>query len=105
MINFPLPPDIAPSPEDLREICCRYGVRRLALFGSILGPRFGPESDIDVLVEFEPRTRLGLRYFALEQELTELMGRQVDLNTSGFLSPEIRSEVEAEAQVLYDART
>jgi predicted nucleotidyltransferase len=96
---------IAVSEDRLREICRRYGVLRLALFGSILGPRFGPDSDIDLLVEFEPHTRLGLRFFELERELTELLGRKVDLNTPGFLSPEFRGKVQSVARVLYDVGT
>jgi uncharacterized protein len=94
---------IIPSQTELREICRRYGVKRLSLFGSVLESRFGPDSDIDVLVEFEPDARLGLRYFSLEQELADLMGRKVDLNTPAFLSPDIRSNVQAVAEVLYDA--
>lgn len=62
---------------------------------------FTPESDVDVLVEFEPGTRVGLRFFALERELSELLGRKVDLNTPGFLSKYFRDQVIAEAKTLY----
>jgi predicted nucleotidyltransferase len=62
-----------------------------------------PESGVDVLVEFEPDARVGLRFFALEEELSEILGRKVDLNTPGFLSDYFRDEVLAEAEVQYDA--
>lgn len=81
----------------------RNRIRKLALFGSVLRDDFTPESDVDVLVEFEPGTRVGLRFFALEQELSELLGRKVDLNTPGFLSKYFRDQVIAEAEPLYVA--
>lgn len=74
-----------------------------ALFGTGLGDDFTPESDVDVLVEFEPGERVGLRFFSMEQELSELLGRKVDLNTPGFLSRHFREEVQLHAEVLYDA--
>lgn len=89
--------------EEIAEFSRRNRIRRLALFGSALRDDFLPESDIDILVEFEPGTRLGLRFFALERELTELFGREVDLNTPGFLSPYFRDTVLAEAEDLYVA--
>jgi predicted nucleotidyltransferase len=89
--------------ERLTEICRRYHVRRLALFGSVLRDDFTPQSDIDVLVEFEPGRTPGLAFFTLQDELTELFGRQVDLNTAGFLSPYFRDEVIAEAETIYVA--
>lgn len=81
----------------------RHHIRKLALFGSVLRDDFTPASDVDVLVEFEPGTRVGLRFFALEQELSELLGRKVDLNTPGFLSAYFRDQVIAEAEPLYVA--
>ena len=89
--------------EEIASFCQRHGIRRLALFGSVLGEDFTPESDVDVLVEFEPEVRVGLRFFAIEQELSELLGRKVDLNTPGFLSRHFREEVQLQAEVLYDA--
>ena len=91
--------------QKLSDVCRRYQVRKLSLFGSILRSDFQEQSDIDVLVEFEPDAHPGLRYFALEQELSELVGRQVDLNTAGFLSADFRDEVLASAEVQYDAET
>jgi len=89
--------------EKLAEFCRRNRIRRLSLFGSVLREDFGPQSDVDVLVEFEPETRVGLRFFTMEQELSTLLGRKVDLNTPGFLSKYFRDEVLAEAEVQYDA--
>ena len=81
----------------------RHHIRKLALFGSVLRDDFTPASDVDVLVEFEPGTRIGLRFFALEQELSELLGRKIDLNTPGFLSKQFRDQVISEAEPLYVA--
>ena len=89
--------------EKLAEFCRRNHIRRLAFFGSVLRDDFTPESDVDVLVEFEPGTRVGLRFFGMERELSEILGHKVDLNTRGFLSKYFRDEVIAEAEVLYDA--
>ena len=89
--------------DEIAEFCRRNHIRRLALFGSVLREDFTPESDVDVLVEFEPDARVGLRFFGLEQELSEILGRKVDLNTAGFLSDYFRDEVLSEAEVQYDA--
>ena len=88
---------------EIQAFCRRNHIRRLALFGSVLRDDFGPDSDVDILVEFEPGTRVGLRFFGMEQELSDLLGRKVDLNTPGFLSEYYRDEVLAEAEALYDA--
>ena len=91
-------------PNDrIAEFCLRHRIRRLSLFGSILRDDFLPESDIDVLVEFEPGATPGFGFFGMQEELAEIMGRKVDLNTPGFLSRYFRDEVMREAQVLYDA--
>jgi predicted nucleotidyltransferase len=92
-------------PKDLiAEFCRRNRIRRLALFGSVLRDDFGPESDVDVLVEFEPGACVGLlRLAGMEIELGEMLGRKVDLNTPGFLSDYYRDQVLAEAEVQYDA--
>ncbi len=89
--------------EALKELCRRHHIRRLALFGSVLREDFSPESDVDVLVEFEPGCTPGLRFFAIERELSELLGRRVDLNTPECLSRYFRDQVLAEAEVEYDA--
>jgi uncharacterized protein len=89
--------------RDIAEFCRRNHVRRLSLFGSVLRDDFRPDSDVDVLVEFEPGARTGLRFFEMEEELSRLLGRKVDLNTPGFLSPRFRDQVLAEAEVRYVA--
>ena len=89
--------------DRLEAFCRRHRIRRLALFGSILRDDFGPDSDVDVLVEFEPSARVGLAFFTMERELSEMLGRNVDLNTPQFLSRYFRDEVLAEAQVVYVA--
>ena len=87
----------------LAEICQRYRVRRLALFGSAEQGGFTDQSDVDILVEFESGVKIGLAFFSLQDELARLIGRDVDLNTPGFLSPQIRERVEREAWPVYEA--
>ena len=86
------------------EFCQANRIRRLALFGSVLREDFGPSSDVDVLVEFEADARVGMiRLAALEIELSQILGRKVDLNTPGFLSKYYRERILSEAEVQYDA--
>jgi predicted nucleotidyltransferase len=92
---------ISVDPQRLAEFCRRHHIRKLALFGSVLRSDFRPDSDVDVLVEFEDGHTPGLAFFAMEQELSEILGRRVDLNTAQFLSPYFRREVEDEAEVHY----
>ena len=92
------------SPTHIEEFCRRNRIRRLALFGSVLRDDFTPDSDVDMLVEFEEGARVSL--FDLERmqiELSEALGRKVDLNTPGSLSKYFRDEVLAEAETLYVA--
>jgi len=89
------------SDEKIGELCRRHGIRKLAFFGSILRDDFRDDSDIDILVEFEPGVSVGFRFFAIERELSELLGRKVDLNTPGFLGEHIRNEALADAEALY----
>ena len=91
-------------PSDrIADFCRRHRVRPLSVFGSVLRDDFSTGSDVDVLVEFEPGTRVGLRFFAMERELSEMLGNRVDLNTPGFLSEEILKDALSEAEVQYDA--
>jgi len=84
--------------EKIAEFCRRHHIRRLALFGSALRKDFTPNSDVDVLVEFEPGTRVGMiRLAGIELELSRILGRKVDMNTLGFISKYYREEVLAEA--------
>jgi len=88
----------------LEEFCRRHHIRRLSLFGSVLRRDFGPESDIDVLVEFEPGHTPGLAFMRMERELSQLFGgRPVDLVTPRFLNHRIRDRILAEAQTQYAA--
>jgi uncharacterized protein len=96
-------PRIPIPAESIAEFCRRLHIKRLALFGSVLRDDFGPDSDVDVLVEFDPEHIPGLAFFGMERELSEMLGRRVDLNTPGFLSPYFRDKVQAEGAVLYDA--
>jgi predicted nucleotidyltransferase len=101
MTPRPLPIDI---PYDaVADFCRRHHIRRLSLFGSVLRDDFRPDSDVDVLVEFEEGKTPGLAFFSMGDELSEILGRQVDLNTKGGLSKYFRDEVLAEAQQLYVA--
>jgi len=88
----------------LAEICRRYQVKELSLFGSILRDDFDEQSDIDVLVEFEPEVGLGLfEFLDLKYELEALLGRKVDLGSKDSLKPLIREPVLRRARVLYAA--
>jgi predicted nucleotidyltransferase len=87
--------------EKIASFCRKHHIKRLALFGSALRPDFRSDSDVDVLVEFEPGHLPGLAFFAMEEELSEILGRRVDLNTPGFISPYFREEVLAESEVQY----
>jgi len=92
------------APEAVAAFCRRHRVRRLGLFGSVLRDDFGPESDVDVLVEFEPDGAPG--FFELgemQEELSSLFGRNVDLRTPRSLSPYFRDRVLREAIPLHDA--
>jgi len=89
--------------EKIAVFCGKHHIRRLAFFGSVLRDDFGPESDVDVLVEFEAGFMPGLGFFTMEQELSAIIGRKVDLNTPRFLSPYFRDEVVAESVTEYAA--
>ena len=88
--------------EEIAAFCRRHHIRRLALFGSVLRGDLGPDSDIDVLVEFDPNHIPGLAFFAMQRELSQILGRDVDLNTPQFLSPYFRQQVQDEAAVIFD---
>ncbi len=99
-----LRPGIAVSDVVLTAFAARHGIRRLAAFGSVLREDFGDDSDLDLLVEFEPGQVPGLLTIAaMELELTEMLGREVDLRTVGDLSRYFRDRVAASARELYAA--
>jgi uncharacterized protein len=90
--------------ERIAEFCRRNGIRRLALFGSVLRNDFRPDSDVDMLVEFHPGVHVG--YFAIarmSQELSSIVGRTVDLRTPAELHPSFRGRVQTESFVEYAA--
>lgn len=90
--------------QRIAEFCRRHRVRRLSFFGSVLRDDFRPDSDVDVLVEFESGTRIGLVGLAgLEIELGEILGRKVDLRTPADLSRHFRDAVLSEAATEYVA--
>jgi len=91
------------SRSEIADFCRSHRIRKLSLFGSLLRDDFGPKSDVDVLVEFEPDARVGFfKLYDLEQQLSQLLGgRRVDINTPNSLSKHFRDEVLAEAEVLY----
>ena len=96
--------DLSVDDTVLRAFCRQHGIRSLRLFGSAARNELRDDSDIDLLVEFEPDRIPGLLGIAkLELELQELLGREVDLRTLDDLSPYFRDDVVAAARVLYDA--
>ncbi|MDO9542034.1 MAG: nucleotidyltransferase family protein [Kiritimatiellia bacterium] len=91
-------------PQDrLAAFCRANGIRKLAIFGSILRDDFRPDSDVDVLVEFLPNVRVGLAFIRMQDELSAILGRKVDLHTPAGLSKYFRDEVLQEAKVQYVA--
>src|SRR6266436_4908434 len=87
----------------LADVCRRYGVKELSLFGSAVRGEMRPESDIDIMVEFEPGVRVGvIKFESFADELEALAGRRVDLVTKSGLKPWIRPEVLKEARVVYE---
>ena len=95
--------DLDVSPEQIAEFCRRHHVHRFMLFGSVLREDFGPDSDVDVLVEFESGHTPGLAFFGMQEELSSLLGKKVDLNTPRCLSRHFRDDVLGHAEVLYAA--
>lgn len=91
------------SEEKLAEFCRKHHIRKLALFGSVLRDDFKSDSDVDVLVEFAPGYVPGLAFFGMEAELSEILGRKVELHTPQFLSQYFRDQVIEEAVTQYVA--
>jgi len=90
--------------ERIAAFCQQHHIRRLSLFGSVLTDQFNSESDVDVLVEFEPGQEPGLFAMSgMEIELTQMLGREVDLRTPMELSTYFREDVLREAEVQYAA--
>ena len=88
--------------EEIEEFCKKHSIRRLSLFGSALRDDFTPESDLDILVEFDPSHIPGLiRLAGMVLELGEILGRKVDMRTAQDLSRYFRDEVLKSALVQY----
>jgi predicted nucleotidyltransferase len=112
-VRFPPPPPIFQAlahmqksnikvPKDkIAGFCRRHHIRKLALFGSVLRDDFKADSDVDVLVEFIPGHVPGFSFFAMQDELSEILGRRVELHTPKFLSRYFRDKVQAEAEIQY----
>jgi uncharacterized protein len=95
--------NLAVPKDKIKDFCSRNHIRKLAIFGSVLRDDFRPDSDIDVLVEFEPGAGVGFfELYDIEQELSALLGgRKVDINTPQCLSKYFRDQVLTEAEVQY----
>jgi hypothetical protein len=88
---------------ELAALCRRHRIRRLAMFGSVLRCDDDRASDLDILIEFEPRAAAGQRFNTIQAGLSTIFRRRVDLNTPEFLSRHFRDRVLAEAVPLYEA--
>lgn len=91
--------------KKIAEFCKKHHIRKLSLFGSVLREDFHSDSDVDMLVEFEPGQVVGLlRLASMEIELSKILGHKVDLRTPGDLSRYFRQEVLESAEVQYEQR-
>ena len=86
----------------IEDYCRRKGIRKLSLFGSVLRNDFGPQSDVDVMAEFEPGVQYGWEYFSLGDELEEIWGRKVDFHTPQDFRPSRRNEILAHTRKVYE---
>lgn len=93
--------------DRIAEFCRKHRIRKLELFGSVLRDDFAPESDIDVMVEFEPGHSPGLRFFVLDEELAAIFGRKVDLHTRRSVEDNpnhiFREQALSRVETVYDA--
>ena len=97
--------NIAIPQDDIVDFCQRYHIQRLAFFGSVLRTDFGPDSDVDILVEFEPGHTPGLITLAgIEIELSVILNRKADIRTPADLSRYFRQDVIENARVVYETR-
>ena len=94
-------PRIAVDRQKIAAFCRKHHIRKLSLFGSVLRDDFRRDSDVDVLVEFQPGAKVGFAIVTMEDELSVMFGRKADLRTPAEISRYFRDEVLAEAQVQY----
>jgi uncharacterized protein len=96
-------PNLTIPKEAIADFCRRNRIRKLALFGSVLREDFRSDSDVDILVDFEPESRVGLiRLAGMELELSELLGRKVEMRTPQDLSRYFRDEVLRQAEMIHE---
>lgn len=88
--------------DQIVELCRKHSVSRLSFFGSVTRDDFTPQSDVDILVEFEPGCTPGLAFFGLEVELSEIFGRDAHLCTLNMLTPRFRDSALADVVLIYD---
>jgi hypothetical protein len=100
-----LPAPAIPVPKEaIAAFCRKHHIRKMALFGSVLRSDFGPESDVDVLVEFEEGKTPGWEYFTLHEKLSPLFsGRRVDLGTYKSLKPYVRDEIVGSSETIFES--
>lgn len=97
-----IPKQIPATAEQIAALCRRWHIRKLAFFGSVLRDDFGPASDVDVLVEFEPGHTPGLNVYDLEQELSQLCGgRRIDMVNPKYINRWLKDEVLSTAEAAY----
>ncbi|MCZ7585147.1 MAG: nucleotidyltransferase family protein [Deltaproteobacteria bacterium] len=89
--------------DTIAEFCERHRIRRFAFFGSVIRDDFGPESDVDILIEFDPDARVGFLSLAgMEIELSDLLNRRVEIHTVRGLHPRYRDEILSEAEFQFE---
>ncbi len=93
--------DLVIPKDKVADFCRRCHIRRLAVFGSALRDDFMPDSDVDMLVEFEEGHTPGFAFFGMQDELSDMLGRKVELSTLKFLDRYFRDKVIKEAEVQY----
>ena len=95
-------PDVPISPAAIADFCRRHRIRRLSLFGSVLRDDFRPDSDVDVLVDFDPDVSFGFKIFDIEAELSQLLGgRKVDMVNENYLNRRLRHRILTSAELQY----
>src|ERR1019366_4846355 len=96
---------ISVNEKQIADFCLRNHIRKLSLFGSVVEGGFRPDSDIDVLVEFDPQYPVGFRIIDMEEELSTLFGgRRVDMVNAKYLNPRMKNKVLAGAEIHYAQR-
>lgn len=87
---------------EIAAFCQHNQIRKLALFGSVLRADFRPDSDVDVMVDFEPSAHVGWEFIEIQEGLSKLLGREVDLHTQKALSKAFGNKIIETSQVIYE---